>query len=103
MDPSIHILREFDPEASTYLKHLLFGDKIEKLQRWEKLAQDPIFNHKFNLSLDEQRDLAYARIKRVCDEKIVSIFDFENDPKNIFTAHEMLGGIDGSLTTKFTV
>jgi acyl-CoA oxidase len=47
--------------------------------------------------------LAYARIKRVCDEKIVSIFDFENDPKNIFTAHEMLGGIDGSLTTKFTV
>lgn len=55
------------------------------------------------MTLDEQRDIAYARIKRVCDEKIVSIFDFETDPHNIFTAHEMLGGVDGSLATKFTV
>jgi hypothetical protein len=39
----------------------------------------------------------------VCDEKLVSIFDFQNDPKNIFTAHEMLGYIDGNLATKFTV
>jgi len=33
----------------------------------------------------------------------VSIFDFRDDPKNIFTAHEILGQIDGSLVTKFTV
>ena len=33
----------------------------------------------------------------------MSIFDFQNDPKNIFTAHEMLGMIDGNLATKFTV
>jgi acyl-CoA oxidase len=65
--------------------------------------KDPIFAHKFNLTLDEQRDRAYAQIKRVCDEGIVSIFDFNNDPKNIFTAHEMLGMINGSLATKFTV
>jgi len=39
----------------------------------------------------------------VCDEKLVSIFDFQNDPKNIFTAHEMLGVVNGSLATKFTV
>jgi hypothetical protein len=38
MDPSIQVLRQFDQETSTYLKHLLFGDKIEKLQRWEKVA-----------------------------------------------------------------
>ena len=37
------------------------------------------------------------------DEKIVSIFDFVNDPTNIFTAHEMLAYVDGSLSTKFTV
>ena len=55
------------------------------------------------MTLDEQRDLAYARIKRVCDEGIVSIFDFDDDPKNIFTAHEMLGMVDASLSTKFTV
>lgn len=55
------------------------------------------------MPLDEMRSTAYARIKRVCDEKLVSIFDFENDTTNIFTAHEMLGGIDGNLATKFTV
>lgn len=33
----------------------------------------------------------------------MSIFDFKNDPKNIFTAHEMLGAVNGSLATKFTV
>jgi acyl-CoA oxidase len=49
------------------------------------------------------RDQAYNRIKRVCDEKLVSIFDFETDPHNIFTAHEMLAQVDGSLSTKFTV
>lgn len=49
------------------------------------------------------RDLAYAQIKKVCDTGLVSIFDFDNDPKNIFTAHEMLGTVNGSLATKFTV
>ena len=37
------------------------------------------------------RESAYAQIKAVADAGIVSIFDFQNDPKNIFTAHEMLG------------
>ena len=32
-----------------------------------------------------------------------SIFDFERDPINLFTAHEMLGQIEGSTSTKFTV
>ena len=90
-DPNIQVLREFDAETAKYLRVKLFGDKPEKIEKWEKLFKDPIFGKKYQLSLDQQRDLAYARIKRTCDEKIVSIFDFENDPKNIFTAHEMLG------------
>lgn len=64
---------------------------------------DPIFRPKYIMTLDEQRDLAYNQIKRVCDEGLVSIFDFKNDPKNIFTAHEMLACLNGSLATKFTV
>jgi len=55
------------------------------------------------LSLDEDRDLAYKRIKAVADSKLFSIFDFDNDPINLFTAHEMLGQVNGSLATKFTV
>lgn len=49
------------------------------------------------------RALAYKRLKKVSDAKLFSIFNFENDPKNLFTAHEMLGYVDGSLATKFTV
>lgn len=67
------------------------------------MFEDPIFRPQFNLSLDAQRDLAYKRLKKVHDSKLFSIFDFENDKKNVFTAHEMLGMIDGSLATKFTV
>ena len=29
--------------------------------------------------------------------------DFADNPRNIFTSHEMLGYVDGSLATKFTV
>ena len=102
-DPNIQVLREIDQETANYLRIKLFGDKPEKIEKWHKLLKDPVFKPKYQMTLDEQRDLAYARIKRVCDEKIVSIFDFETDPHNIFTAHEMLGGVDGSLATKFTV
>jgi len=42
-------------------------------------------------------------LKKVSDHKLFSIFDFNNDPKNLLTAHEMLGYTDGSLATKFTV
>jgi acyl-CoA oxidase len=96
-------LREFDAETSSYLRDKLFGDKLEKRAKWEKLFDDPVFTPKYIMPLDDLRSIAYKRIKRVCDEKIVSIFDFETDPKNIFTAHEMLGQLGGDLATKFTV
>lgn len=88
MDPQIKVLREFDPETSKYLRLALFGDRVEKIAKWEQVVKDPVFKPKFIESLDTMRGVAYARIKRICDEKLVSIFDFENDPKNIFTAHE---------------
>lgn len=55
------------------------------------------------MPLSGQRDLAYKRIKKVAEAGLFSIYDFKNDPKNLFTAHEMLSAIDGSLATKFTV
>jgi len=85
------------------LKKTLFNDNWEKWEKWNKLAADPIFEHKFDMPLASMRDMAYAQIKRVTEEKLFSVFDFDNDKKNIFTAHEMLGNINGSLATKFTV
>ena len=42
-------------------------------------------------------------MKKVADSKVVSVKDFLNDPTNIFTAHEMLGMVNGNTATKFTV
>lgn len=67
------------------------------------MLDDPAFDHKFDIPLDAKRDRAYAQIKKVTEANLVSIFDFQDDPKNIFTAHEMLGTVNGDLSTKFTV
>lgn len=82
---------------------MLYGDNLDKRNKWFNLMVNPIFKPKYLLTIDEQRELAYQRIKAVADSKLFSIFDFDNDPTNLFTAHEMLGQIDGSLVTKFTV
>jgi hypothetical protein len=37
-DPAIQVLREFDAETSNYLRLKLFGDKVEKLPKWEKVV-----------------------------------------------------------------
>lgn len=49
------------------------------------------------------RDLAYKQLKKVADSGLVSVLNFIHDPTNIFTAHEMIGSVAGSTTTKFTV
>ena len=62
-NPHIQVLREYDEDTANYLRLCLFDDKPEKIAKWHKLMEDPIFKHKFNMSLNEQRELAYSRIK----------------------------------------
>ncbi len=81
----------------------MFNDKPEKRAKWHALLSEPEFDLKFDMPLDEMRSRAYSQIKKVSEANLVSIFDFQRDPKNIFTAHEMLGNINGNLATKFTV
>mgnify|MGYP002630729536 CR=1 FL=1 len=103
-DPDVAVLRQYDESAANYLKDILFGDDLSKRQKWIDLVENnPIFNPKYNMTLEEERDIAYKRIKTVADAKLFSIFDFQNDPVNLFTAHEHLAQIDPSLSTKFTV
>lgn len=96
-------LRKCDDITAKRLSELLFNDKPEKIAKWHKLFEDPIFFPKQNMTLDQMRDIAFKRLKRVADAKLFSIYDFVNDPKNLLTAHEMLSYVDGSLATKFTV
>ena len=74
-------------------------DKLRALFRDEA----DLYRPKYNMSLDEERQLAYDRLKRLCDEKVVSVKDFWDNPKNVFATHEMAGQCDGSLSTKLTV
>lgn len=53
--------------------------------------------------MSAHRDLAYKQLKNVADSGLVSVLNFIDDPTNIFTAHEMIGMVSGSTTTKFTV
>ena len=97
-------LTAYDEESSNFLRDMMFGDDLKKREKWQNLLDsNPIFHPKYNLSLDEQRDLAYKRIKCVSEAGLFSIFDFQNDPVNLFTCHEMLAQVDGSVSTKFTV
>jgi acyl-CoA oxidase len=66
--------------------------------------EDPIFASKYRFKdLHEDRTIAFQRLKKIADAKLFSIFDFQNDPVNLFTCHEILGTVDGSVATKFTV
>ena len=70
-------LTAYDKEASDFLKDMLFGDNLDKRQKWvDMYSKNPVFHPKYNLTLDEQRDLAYKRIKTISDAGLFSIFDF---------------------------
>ena len=82
---------------------LLYEHNFDTRDKLKELAKDPLFVPRYNISLKDERQLAYDRLKKVCSLGIVSVKDFLTNPRNIFAVHEMLGMIDGSLCTKFTV
>lgn len=69
----------------------------------KELFKQPLFTPKYNISLDQERQLAYDRLKTICDSGLFSVKDFWTNPRNIFAAHEITGMVDPSTTTKLTV
>jgi hypothetical protein len=63
----------------------------------------PLFVPKYNIPLNEERQLAYDRLKKICDTGLFSVKDFWSNPRNIFAAHEITGMVCPSTTTKLTV
>ena len=55
------------------------------------------------LNLNEERELALTRLKDVTSNNLIDVKDFKTAPKNIFDAHEYVGYMDGSTSTKMTV
>ncbi|XP_045126050.1 acyl-coenzyme A oxidase 3, peroxisomal-like isoform X2 [Portunus trituberculatus] len=64
---------------------------------------DPVMKPRYNISLEEEREVALARLKRICDAGFISVLDFINNPLRIFAAHELAAIIDPAMTTKMTV
>jgi len=67
------------------------------------LSENDLFTPKYNIPLAEERELALQRLKAICDNKFISVFNFNDDPLNIFAAHEIAAIVDSSMTTKMTV
>ena len=66
------------------LQFLLEHDNHQERQALkDMLASDPLFRPKFGLSLTEERRIALERLKRICDGKHISVFDFIKNPLRI--------------------
>jgi acyl-CoA oxidase len=90
---------DFNIEA---LKNLLDHDNIEMRNKFRKFLAQELYKPRYNLTLDEERELALKRLKAICDAGFISVMDFVNNPLRIFAAHE-LAVIDPAMGTKMTV
>jgi acyl-CoA oxidase len=68
-----------------------------------KFISEPVMVPRYNIPLEEERDLALRRLQRICDNKFISVLDFWHNPLRIFAAHELAAIIDPAMTTKMTV
>lgn len=97
------IIKIPDMSQLNELQRLFFHDDPAKRQKWFDLFQDPVWVPKYNVPLDEMREQSMQQLRCVARAGIVSVTDFFHDPTNIFTAHEQIGTVASSTTTKFTV
>lgn len=91
-------------DVSSELQSLLDHDcHQERAILKETMTHDPLFVPRWNISLEEERELALERLKRLCLSKAFSIKDFRTNPLRIFAAHECAALADVSMATKMTV
>lgn len=82
---------------------LLDHDNHQMRADFRKFISEPVMVPRYDISLEEERDLALRRLQRICDNKFISVLDFRNNPLRIFAAHELAAIIDPAMTTKMTV
>merc|ERR1711962_1163826 len=82
---------------------LLDHDNHQMRADFRKFISEPVMVPRYNISLEEERDLALRRLQRICDNNFISVKDFWNNPLRVFAAHELAAVIDPAMTTKMTV
>lgn len=89
---------------SKELGDALLGVDTKKRDQWYSLLKDPVFKPIYNYnSWEETREHPLKKLQAISKSKVVSVKDFGTDPHNIYTAHEFIAMVDGSLGVKFTV
>ena len=67
------------------LNELLLNDNHKNRRAMlDFMANDPIYIPRYNVSLEFERELALERLQRLANKRFISVFDFENNPLNIF-------------------
>lgn len=97
---SAHSSYTFNVKAMTAL---LDHDNHEMRAQFREFMSDPVMQPRYNIPLHEERDVALARLQRICDNGFISVLDFRNNPLRIFAAHELASIIDPAMATKMTV
>ena len=62
------------------MRHLLDHDNHEMRDKFRALLADPLFKPRYNLTLEEERELALQRLTRICREGLISVLDFNDNP-----------------------
>ena len=84
------------------MKHVLDHDNHEMRDEFREFMKKPLFQPRFDLTLEEEREVALQRLKACCDGGFISVLDFHRNPLKVFAAHE-LAVIDPAMGTKMTV
>jgi acyl-CoA oxidase len=109
LDPNAVRQRVSAREAAQFdvadMKHWLDNDNHAMRDEMRDFLKDPIFVPKYDISLKEERDLALARLKKLCERpgRFVAVEDFKTNPTRIFAAHEIACLVEGATATKLTV
>ena len=85
------------------MTELLDHDNHQMRKEFRKFISEPVMVPRYNISLEEERELALRRLQRICDNNFISVLDFWNNPLRVFAAHELAAIIDPAMTTKMTV
>jgi acyl-CoA oxidase len=90
----------FDQSA---MAELLAHDNHKTRAALKELFRDPLFTPRYAITLADERELALKRLQKICEHNMISVRDFIDNPKRIFSVHEAVGMMDGSTATKMTV
>lgn len=85
------------------LTQVLDNDSFALREKIKTIFKHPIYTPRYQLTLAEERELAWQRLKRLCDQGVVNVEDFGDDPRKVFSLHELAAMSDGAMATKLTV